>query len=87
MTIRTTATTVTFAHPFNLNCLNETLPPGTYTVETDEELIEGMSFPAYRRVLTVIHLDGRPGYRSEKRTLAIEPADLEAALRRDGTAG
>lgn len=83
MTIRTSTTTVTFSNPFRLDCLNEMLPPGSYSVETDEELIEGMSFPAYRRILTIIHLDGRPDHRSEKRTLTIEPADLEAALRRD----
>ena len=31
-------------------------PPGTYTVETEEELIEGLSFPAYRRKATVMLL-------------------------------
>ncbi len=83
MTIRTSTTTVTFSKPFRLACLNEMLPPGSYSVETDEELIEGMSFSAYRRILTIIHLDGRPGHRSEKRTLEVDPADLEAALLRD----
>lgn len=83
MTVRTTATTITFNHPFQLDCLNEILPPGSYSVETDEELIEGVSFLAYRRVLTIIHLDGRPGHRSQKQTLTIDPRDLDAALRRD----
>lgn len=84
MTIRTSTKTVTFNKPFRLDCLNERLPPGSYSVETDEELIEGVSPPAYRWILTIIHLDGRAGRRTEKRALTIDPTDLEAALRRDG---
>ena len=83
MTIRTSTKTVTFNRPFRLDCLNERLPSGSYNVETDEELVEGVSPPAYRRILTIIHLDGRPGRRTEKRALTIDPKDLEAALRRD----
>ena len=33
---------------------------GEYTIETDEELIEGLSFPAYRRILTLLCLQPRP---------------------------
>ena len=31
---------VTFTHPFNLSGVDEVQPAGTYTVETDEELLE-----------------------------------------------
>jgi hypothetical protein len=34
------------------------VPAGDYRVVTDEELIEGLSFPAYRRVSTVVFLPG-----------------------------
>jgi hypothetical protein len=67
MTTRTSKKTVTFRRPFVLGGFDEVLPAGAYSVETDEELLEGISFPAYRRVLTVIHLQaksGRHGYRS-----------------------
>jgi hypothetical protein len=37
--------------------LDEVQPPGTYAVNADEELIEGLSFLAYRRVATTIYLD------------------------------
>jgi hypothetical protein len=50
MTIRTTTKTVTFAHPFLLRGIDRILPAGDYRVVTDEELIEGVSFPVYRRV-------------------------------------
>jgi hypothetical protein len=54
MTVRTTSKTVTFMHPFNLSGTDEVQPAGTYTVETDEELPEPASFPAYRRISTMM---------------------------------
>jgi len=42
--------TVTFANSFKLGDFEEVLPPGIYEVETDEELLEGLSFQAYRRI-------------------------------------
>ncbi|HSR56277.1 MAG TPA: hypothetical protein VLN73_08540 [Alphaproteobacteria bacterium] len=54
MTVRTTKKTVTFVNSFKLGDFEEVLPPGTYDVETDEELLEGLSFHAYRRILTLI---------------------------------
>ena len=83
MTIRTTKKTVTFANPFILGDFDEVLPPGTYEVETDEELLEGLSFHAYRRILTMIHLPAKSGRLGLSRTLTINPDELEAALRRD----
>jgi len=43
MTVRTTSKTVTFRHPFNLTGTDEVQPAGTYTVETDEELLQPSS--------------------------------------------
>jgi hypothetical protein len=43
MTVRTTSKTVTFRHPFNLTGTDEVQPAGTYTVETDEELLQPAS--------------------------------------------
>ena len=40
MTVRTTSKTVTFMHPFSLSGTDEVQPAGTYTVETDEELLQ-----------------------------------------------
>jgi hypothetical protein len=47
--IRTTTKTVRFRRPFCLKGVDRLLPPADYRVMTDEELIEGLSFPAYRR--------------------------------------
>lgn len=51
---RTTTTTVAFAKPFLIGDEGETCPAGTYRVEIEEELLQGLSFPAYRRVGAVM---------------------------------
>lgn len=85
MTTRTSKTTVTFRRPFVLGGFDEVLQAGTYSVETDEELLEGISFPAYRRILTVIHLHAQPGHPGLTQMLTIDPKELDAALKRDQT--
>lgn len=62
---------------------DEVLPAGAYSVETDEELLEGISFPAYRRVLTLIHLHPKPGHPGLTQMLTIDLNELDAALRSD----
>ncbi len=83
MTVRTSQKTVVFTRPFILNGINETQPAGDYIVETDEELLEGISFPAYRRVLTLIQLHEKPNRPGVRETLTIDPVELDAALKRD----
>jgi len=87
MTVRTTKKTVTFVKSFKLGDFEEVLPPGTYNVETDEELIEGLSFQAYRRILTLIHLPAKSRNPRLSRTLTIDPNELDAALKRDAASG
>lgn len=83
MTIRTSENIVTFRRPFVLSGFDEELPAGAYSVETEEELLEGISFPAYRRVLVLIHLHPKPGHPGVSQTLSIDPNDVDAALKRD----
>jgi hypothetical protein len=52
MTARSRRETVHFVHPFQIRGVDRLLPPGAYEVITDEEMIEGISFPCYRRVAT-----------------------------------
>jgi hypothetical protein len=84
VTTRTQSKTVTFAHPFSLKGVDRMLPPGAYRVVTDEELIEGLSFPAYRRVATMIFLSASPRAGSVVEMVTIDPSDLDAAQERDG---
>ena len=83
MMIRTSSKTITFHHPFWLKGVDRELPPGDYRVVTDEELIEGLSFPAYHRVSTVIFVPAPSG--SAVEMVTIDPADLEAAQGRDAS--
>jgi hypothetical protein len=80
MTMRTTTKTVTFHRPFYLKGVDRLLPPAAYRVVT-EELIEGLSFPAYRRASTVIFVPAESGCAVEMVT--IDPSDLQAAMDRN----
>jgi hypothetical protein len=79
MTARTSRKTVTFARPFSLSGIDKVQPAGTYTVETEEELLPGLSFPAYRRIATLIFLRSR----GVEEVVSIDPLELQAAQERD----
>lgn len=66
-----------------LGGIDEVLPAGAYTVETDAELLEGISFPVYRRKMTVLNLQAIPGDPGFLRSVTIDPNELDAALKRD----
>jgi hypothetical protein len=85
MTMRTSHKTVTFTQPFSLNGTDEVQAAGTYTVETSEEPLQGVSFPAYRRMETLIFLPSRPGGAFVERFVNIDPLELEAAQKRDAS--
>lgn len=80
---RTSRKTVTFSHPFVLTGIDGVQPAGTYTVETDEELVDGLSFPVYRRVATVILLMASAGGAGLVQAATIDPLDLERAEQAD----
>ena len=82
MIARSLSKTVTFNRPFLLKGVDRMLPAGAYRVVTDEELIEGISFPIYRRVATMIFAPAPHGASSIE-MVTIDPLDLQAALERD----
>lgn len=83
MNIRSSTTQVTFAHPFTLSGYADMLPAGNYNVLIEEELLQGLSFEAYRRTSTHMMVTGQAG-RVEMRP--ITEKDLEAAIGRDRAA-
>ena len=83
MTVRTSRKTVTFTRPFSLSGIDEVQPAGSYTVETDEEELPGGSFPANRRIATLILLRSRRGGRIIEEVISIDPLELQAAHERD----
>jgi hypothetical protein len=80
---RTPQTTVIFNHPSRLQGVDHPLAPGAYVVETDEEIIPGLSFVAYRRLRTSIILPFDTGASAGRQVSEIDPDDLAAALARD----
>lgn len=82
---RTNTTIVTFKYPFKLGNEDEAYPAGTYSIETDEELLQDVSFPAYRRTATTMQRisDDAPAYLMPVET--INPLHLEAAILLDKT--
>ena len=82
MNVRTTSKTVTFMHPFSLAGTDEVQPAGTYTVETDEELLQPSSLPAYRRIATLLRLERNTGTVLTQ-IVETNPAELAGALARD----
>ncbi len=81
--MRTTKTTVVFMHPFRLGAIDELYPAGGYLMETDEELLQEVSFPAYRRTATWMQ---RLNEQKPARVMPImtaDPLQLEVAILRD----
>ena len=83
MTTRSRRETVRFKHPFRLKGIDRLLPAGAYEVITDEEMIEGLSFPCFRRVATMIMVPGVT--RSSVEMLSISSVNLSDAQRNDAS--
>jgi hypothetical protein len=83
MMTRSRSETVIFNHPFLLKGVDRTLPAGDYRVVTDEELIEELSFPVYRRVATMIFVPGAAHRSTSVEMVTIDPSDLRTAQERD----
>jgi hypothetical protein len=84
MTMRTMKSTVTFVRPFRLGEFGEQFPAGHHPTETDEELPEGMSFPAYQRTATMMQLMVDPQRPRATEIATVDPQQPEEALTMDG---
>ena len=85
MTIRSRREVVTFKHTFQIRGIDRQLPAGEYEVITDEEMIEGLSFAAYRRIATMIIVPAAAA-RGSTEMVSIGPVDLSDAQRIDASA-
>jgi hypothetical protein len=83
MATRTTNQTVTFARPFLLKGVDRILAAGDYRVVTDQELIQELSFSAYRRIATAIFVPAASSRGSSVEMVNIDPHDLQEARDRD----
>ena len=83
MTMRSRRETVHFKHPFQIKGVDRLLSAGAYEVVTDEEMIEGLSFPCFRRVATMITVPGVAPRNSSVEMIAIGSIELSDAQRND----
>ena len=71
---------LTFSQPFTLSGYTDELPAGEYEVLVEEELLEGVSFAAFRTTATHLTVRGRGRQAGRTELRRITRADLEAAL-------
>jgi hypothetical protein len=79
MPTRMLSRTVTFRRPFVLDGFEQVEPAGPYTVDTEEETLDDVSFPVWKRVATVIHIT----HGAATHYVRIDPDDLRKAEERD----
>ena len=83
MNTRSSRSVVTFSNAFALPGYPEELPAGDYEVVVEEELLQGISFEAYRRTATFLSVRGNPGFAGRTVLRPTTESDLERALSRD----
>jgi hypothetical protein len=83
MHTQTKRKTVTFARAFLLDGLDKVLPAGAYSVESENDVLDGMFLPDCLRTSVLIHLHKMPGSSGYSQTLTVSWEALEAALSRD----
>jgi hypothetical protein len=86
MMTRTHRRKLTFSHPFTINGIGRELPAGEYELVSEEELIEELSFPVYRRTASWIMAPAE-GAIGTMEMISISPEDFAAAHARDSARG
>jgi len=69
--------------PFVLDGFEGTLPAGTYDLESEQEILDGMSLPDCLRTSVLIHLQSKIGSPALAQTLTVPWDALERAQIRD----
>ena len=83
MNNRSTSSTVRFLNPFTLPGYPGEMPAGEYEVIVEEELLQGLSFAAYRRTATYLTVRGKGRHAGRTELRAVFGNDLKDALTRD----
>lgn len=83
MAMRTTESLVTFRRPFLLSGLEERQAAGTYRVVIDEAEIEGISFLAWQRVATMIHVPAITVRTGARQVFQVDADELAEAISAD----
>lgn len=80
LNIRMSCKTVTFAHPFRVPGIAGQQLAGSYEVETEEEPIAEVSYPAWRRRATTLRIESHDHGRPSVELVPVDPIWLGHAL-------
>lgn len=80
---RTRSETVILKHPFQIADLEPEQPAGEYVAETNEELLTGVSFIAYRRVSVVLYLKEKSKIGTTRQSIWLNPEKFDEILQED----
>lgn len=83
LTVRTTRAVACFKEPFSLNAVAGVQPAGEYNVYYEDELIQGLSRVAYRRVSTILQTPAISSPQDQSRLVSISQTELDVALMKD----
>jgi hypothetical protein len=83
MTTRTTETTLTFRRPFTLSAVGQNLPAGAYRIAVDEDEILGLSFVAFRRTATMLHVPALSAPIGRGEMFVVDADELASAIETD----
>lgn len=72
--------TIRFRERFSLSGVGAPLPAGDYVIIEDEELMEGLSWIAYRRTGTFIEVSATQSKTHKHQVFTIDREELEYAL-------
>ncbi len=80
MLTRSTRSMVTFSNDFMIGDSQRELAAGTYEIVVEEELMQGLSFEAYRRIATYLMVQERGSKAGQTTMQVITQEDLEHAI-------
>jgi hypothetical protein len=81
--VRSTESVVSFRRPFYLKSIGVSQPPGSYRMVVDETRIEGLSFVAYHRIATMLHIPAIGTGGATQEVYLVDQDELDAARAAD----
>ena len=87
MLTRTIEERVTFNNPFKVPGQSKLVPAGSYRINITQELLEGLTFLAYRKTLITLYIPKNDSYcLPNEHSIIFEPQDFEFLLQKDKAA-
>lgn len=84
MLIRTVEEGVVFNNPFKVPGLSKLIPSGSYRINIMEELLEGVSFVAYRKTAVMLFIPRvSVNSPSKERSIVFKPQDFDQLVLKD----